>query len=345
MRSEEKIFIQALQGKKTSRPPIWLMRQAGRYLPEYKEVRKEAGSFLDLCFNPELATEVTLQPIRRYSFDASILFSDILVIPHALGQKLWFAEGEGPKLEALKGEEDFEHLTAANLHEILGPVYQTVRNLRQSLPKEKALIGFAGAPWTVASYMIEGGGTKDFMKLKKWAFGKPALFQRLIDLLVDVTADYLLKQVEAGAEALQIFDSWAGVIPAAELKRWSLDPIERIAKKVKAAHPSIPVIAFPRGVGLGYLSFAESGVIDCLSLDQGLPLSWIKSNLQSKKVVQGNLDPVSLLVGGEHLETSVGAILKNLDGGPFVFNLGHGIIQYTNPDHVTLLVELVCGSD
>jgi uroporphyrinogen decarboxylase len=345
MRSEEKIFIQALQGKQTSRPPIWLMRQAGRYLPEYKKIRKEAGSFLDLCFNPDFATEVTLQPIRRFGFDASILFSDILVIPHALGQKLWFAEGEGPKLEALKGEEDFERLTAANLHEVLGPVYQTVRNLRQSLPKETALIGFAGAPWTVASYMIEGGGTKDFMQLKKWAFGQPELFQRLIDLLVDVTADYLLKQVEAGAEALQIFDSWAGVIPAGELNRWSLDPIERIAKKVKAVYQSVPVIAFPRGVGLGYLSFAESGVIDCLSLDQGLPLPWIGSNLQNKKVVQGNLDPVSLLVGGEHLKTSVGTIIENLSGGPFVFNLGHGIIQYTNPDHVTRLVELVRGNN
>ena len=341
MRSEEKLFIQALRGQKTSRPPIWLMRQAGRYLPEYKEVRRDAGSFLDLCFNPELACEVTLQPIRRYGFDAAILFSDILVIPHALGQKLWFAEGEGPKLDALTGEADLDRLSVDKLHEALGPVYQTVGRLKESLPSETALIGFAGAPWTVASYMIEGGGTKDFMKLKKWAFGQPELFQRLIDLLVDATADYLIKQVDAGAEALQIFDSWAGVIPAGDLKRWSLDPILRIVDKVKTVHPSVPIIVFPRGVGLGYLSFAESEQLDCLSLDQSLPLSWARDNLQRKKTVQGNLDPVSLLVGGEHLESSVAAILSNLKDGPFVFNLGHGIIQYTNPDHVSRLIELV----
>ena len=341
MKSADKIFIQALQGQKTERTPIWLMRQAGRYLPEYKRVRKEAGSFLDLCFNPDLATEVTLQPIRRYGFDAAILFSDILVIPHALGQRLWFAEGEGPKLEALENESDLERLSAGQLHEALAPVYQTVRQLREILPAETALIGFAGAPWTVASYMIEGGGTKDFMKLKKWAFGNPQGFQKLIDLLVVVTADYLIKQIEAGAEAIQLFDSWAGVIPAGQLKQWSLEPISRIARLVKAAHPSVPVIAFPRGVGLGYLSFAETGAFEGLSLDPTLPFSWVQENLTPHVTVQGNLDPVSLLVGGDHLTDSVNAILNAFSEGPFIFNLGHGIIQYTDPDNVSRLVDQI----
>ena len=337
----EKKFLRTLAGEVCDTPPIWLMRQAGRYLPEYKATRAEAGGFLDLCFTPELAVEVTLQPIRRYGFDAAILFSDILVVPHALGQKVWFEEGHGPRLEALTGAEDLGRLSRERFHDALDPVYRAVGGIAAALPKETALIGFAGAPWTVASYMIEGGGSKDYSKAKTWAYGDPETFQQLIDLLVEVTSDYLCRQVKAGAEALQVFDSWAGVWPEAELRRWCLEPAKEIVRRVKARYPQVPVILFPRGVGLLYADFARESGAQGLSLDTTMPLAWAQETLQSHVALQGNLDPQLLVAGGPALQRSVAHIKEALGGGPFIFNLGHGIVPQTPPEHVAQLVEWV----
>ena len=252
----EKTLLRALKGETAISPPIWLMRQAGRYLPEYRVIRAKAKNFLELCFTPDLAVEVTLQPIRRYGFDAAILFSDILVVPHALGQRVWFEEGVGPRLEPLRRTEALVGLSVDGLHETLAPVYETLRRLRAELPEQTALIGFAGAPWTVASYMIEGGTSKDFAVAKTWAYRAPDEFALIIDLLVESTSNYLIGQVEAGAEVLQLFDSWAGVWPEAALRRWCLQPVAEIVRRVKAAHPDVPVILFPRGAGTLYEAFA-----------------------------------------------------------------------------------------
>jgi uroporphyrinogen decarboxylase len=338
-----KPFLEALKGQTVTPPPIWLMRQAGRYLPEYLRTRSEAGGFLDLCFTPDLAVEVTLQPIRRYGFDASILFSDILVVPHALGQKVWFEEGAGPKLTPLESPADIERLSLDDLHRPLAPVYETVRRLRTGLPEKTALIGFAGAPWTVASYMIEGGSSRDFAKGKQWAYGDPAGMVRLIDLLVEATSRYLIAQVEAGAEALQIFDSWAGIWPESAFRRWSLEPCAEIIRRVKAVHPEVPIILFPRGAGVLYEAVAKESGADALSLDTTVPLGWARERLQPLVTVQGNLDPMLLLVGGPALDRAVEEIVGALGGGPFVFNLGHGIDKHTPPEHVARLIERLRG--
>lgn len=337
----EKLLLRALAGETLSIPPVWLMRQAGRYLPEYRETRQKAGGFLQLCFTPDLATEVTLQPIRRYGFDAAILFSDILVIPHALGQKVWFQEGEGPKLEALMDSSELGRLSLETLHDRLEPVYETVDRLSTALPQETTLIGFAGAPWTVASYMIEGGSSKDFQKAKTWAYGDPEGFQRLIDLLVEATSRYLCRQIEAGAEALQVFDSWAGVWPESAFRRWCLDPMAAIVRQVKAQHPTVPIILFPRGAGPLYPAVAAETSADGLSLDTTVPLAWAAKELQPHVTVQGNLDPILLVAGGEALETAAKTILDGLSGGPFVFNLGHGIVPQTPPEHVAKLLDII----
>ncbi len=343
MKSAEKLMRRALAGESLPRPPIWLMRQAGRYLPEYRRRRAEIGGFLDLCFTPEAAVEVTLQPIRRYGFDAAILFSDILVVPHALGQKVWFEEGRGPQLEALRDAEDVARLSSAAMHETLAPVYETLRRLAVELPAETALIGFAGAPWTVASYMIEGGSSRDFATAKSWAYSRPDSFADLISLLVEATADYLIAQVEAGAEILQIFDSWAGVWPEAEFRRWCLRPVAEIRRRVAAAHPDIPVIGFPRGAGLLYRDFAVESGCEGLSLDTTLPLTWARDTLQPKATLQGNLDPLLLVTGGDPMQAAVRHILETVGKGPFIFNLGHGIVPQTPPEHVAQLVDLVRG--
>ncbi|MGO1119541.1 uroporphyrinogen decarboxylase [Rhodovibrionaceae bacterium A322] len=336
-----KPFLRALKGEQQDVPPIWLMRQAGRYLPEYLATRKEAGSFLDLCYNPDLAIEVTLQPIRRFGFDAAILFSDILVVPHALGQKLWFEEGVGPKLTALENERDLDKLQPEGLLDHLDPVFQTLKGLRRSLPTDTALIGFAGAPWTVASYMVEGGSSRDFHVGKKWAYGNTDAFQKLIDLLVDATSRYLIAQVNAGAEALQLFDSWSGVWPEKEFRRWCLEPAKAIVKQVKAVHPNVPIILFPRGAGPLYIDVAKEGGAEGLSLDTTVPLGWARDNLQSKVTVQGNLDPVRLIAGGDQLDQAVDDILDTLGQGPMIFNLGHGIDKTTPPDNVARLVDRI----
>ena len=338
-----KSMLRALRRQPSSPPPIWLMRQAGRYLPEYRETRAKANGFLDLCFTPDLAVEVTLQPIRRYDFDASILFSDILVIPHALGQKVWFEEGRGPRLTPLRTAEDFAALSAGALRDKLAPVFTTVSRLATELPQETTLIGFCGAPWTLACYMIEGEGSKDFAATRTFAYEQQARFRALIDLLVEATVDYLSAQVEAGAEVLQVFDSWAGVLPEQELRRWSLAPNSAIVAGVKARHPNVPIILFPRGAGLLYRDFAIDSGADALSLDVTVPLTWARDELQSHVVLQGNLDPLVLVAGGAALRAETERILEILGSGPFVFNLGHGIVPQTDPAHVAELVKTVRG--
>jgi uroporphyrinogen decarboxylase len=334
-----KPLLRALAGERVKPAPIWLMRQAGRYLPEYRALRAKAGSFLDLCFTPDHAAEITLQPIRRFGFDAAILFSDILVVPWALGQPLRFEEGRGPVLEPIVPE-TLNRLQRQGAVGRLSPVFETVGRVQKQLPPHTALIGFAGAPWTVASYMIEGGGSKDFLNAKRWALGDPDGFQRLIDLLVEVTIDYLSAQVEAGAEALQLFDSWAGVLSERELERWSLAPLTEIVAGVKARHPKVPVILFPRGAGLGYLRYAQASGADGLSLDTTVPLGFA-AELQKAIAVQGNLDPAALVEGGRALEAGVDRILEALGHGPFIFNLGHGVVPETPPEHVAALIERV----
>ena len=334
-------MLAALKGEACQTPPFWLMRQAGRYLPEYRATRAQAGSFLDLCYNPELATEVTLQPIRRYGMDAAILFSDILVVPHALGQKLDYLEGEGPKLDPVRSAGEMKRLSRDRFHEILGPVYETVSRLSKALPAETTLIGFAGSPWTVASYMVEGGGTKEFAHIKTWAYSDPAGFGALMDLLVEVTADYLIRQIENGAEVVQLFDSWAGVLPAAAFRRLVIEPTRRIVEIIKAKHPAVPVIGFPRGAGHMYEEYASVTGVDAVGLDTTVPVQWAAKALQGKLPVQGNLDPILLMAGGEGMRTALDEILGALAGGPFVFNLGHGITQHTPPEHVAELTKLL----
>jgi uroporphyrinogen decarboxylase len=319
------------------------MRQAGRYLPEYRAVRAQAGSFLELCFTPELAVEVTLQPIRRFPLDAAIIFSDILVIPHALGQPVSFEEGQGPVLVPIRSAAELQALSLDRLAEMLAPVAAAITAVRRQLPERVALFGFAGAPWTVASYMIEGGGGSDFAVAKAWAYREPESFGRLIDLLVDATSAYLLSQVEAGAEVLQIFDSWAGALSPAALERWALRPTAEIVRRVKAKHPEIPIVVFPRGIGASYARYAAECGCDGLSLDTGVAADWAASALQRTMAVQGNLDPLALVSGGSAMREEATGILERLAGGPFVFNLGHGILPQTPPEHVTALCELVHG--
>jgi uroporphyrinogen decarboxylase len=336
-------LLQVLSGETVRPPPIWLMRQAGRYLPEYRQIREKAGSFLDLCLNPELAAEVTLQPLRRFDLDAAIVFSDILIVPHALGQKLDFVEGEGPKLEPIRSGKDLARLDPAAAAGRFAPVYETLRRVRAELPETVPVIGFCGAPWTVATYMVEGQGSKDQAQARLWAYRDPASFQQLIDLLVETSIAYLLGQVEAGAGALQIFDSWAGSLPDDAFARWCSYPTRAIVAGVKAEAPHIPIIGFPRGCGAGAERYAQETGIDAIGCDTSMPLGFINENLQSRLPVQGNLDPLLLLTGGEHLERRVRAILDTLGGGPFIFNLGHGILPETPPEHVARLVALVKG--
>ena len=342
-KSGQKPLLRALAGETVTPPPVWLMRQAGRYLPEYREVRGKVGGFLELCYTPELAVEVTLQPIRRYGFDAAILFSDILVIPDALGQNVRFEEGEGPKLDPIRGAAGVAQLRDGKMHERLAPVYETVRRLRQALPANVALIGFAGAPWTVATYMVEGGSSRDFARTRSWSLADPAGFARLIDIVADATAAYLCRQIEAGAEAVQLFDSWAGVLPDDAFQRWVTEPNARIVSAVKERFPDTPVIGFPRGAGVLYEHYAAQTGVDAVSLDTTVPLAWAAERLQPKVTVQGNLDPQVLLAGGAALNHRAREILAVLGHGPFIFNLGHGIIKETPPEHVDQLVHIVRG--
>lgn len=336
----DKRLLARLAGRTEGRPPVWLMRQAGRYLPEYREVRAQAGGFLDLCYTPELAVEVTLQPIRRFGFDASILFSDILVVPHALGADLRFVEGEGPRLEPLRSRKDLERLDATRLHGHLEPVYETVRRLRRELPQEVTLIGFAGAPWTLAAYMVEGRGSRDYAVARAFARTERGLFKDLIDLLTDCVIDYLDAQVLAGAEAIQLFDSWAGVLSPGEQRQWCLEPARRIAAVLRERHPQVPVLLFPRGVGPSYALFAEAGA-QGLSLDTSMPMEWAARHVGqgTSLCLQGNLDPVALLGPEREMLDEAAGIVQAARGRPLVFNLGHGVLQQTDPERVGALVR------
>lgn len=340
-KSQSKIFLKALNKEPLTRPPFWLMRQAGRYLPEYREIRANAGSFLDLCYNPKLAEEVTLQPLRRYNMDAAILFADILLIPDALGQPLAYKEGEGPVLDPVRSAKDVLKLSLDTLHNRLNPVYETVDRLSSSIPSTCALIGFAGAPWTVATYMVEGKGSKDYAEIKKWAYSDPEGFGSLIDMLVQATVEYLLKQVEAGAEAVQIFDTWAGVLPDDMFRKWVITPTRQIVDALRKIHPDLPIIGFPKGIAGNLIEFVKGTGIDAVSLDTSIPLEWAAQNIQPHVVVQGNLDPILLVSGGTVMVDRIHEILEKFSGGSHIFNLGHGIIPQTPPENVALLAETV----
>jgi len=340
---DQKAFLRALAGETLSPPPFWLMRQAGRYLPEYRKLRAGCNGFLDLCYTPEKATEVTLQPLRRYNFDAAILFSDILVIPDALGQSVAFKEGEGPKLNPIRDAAGLAILSKDKLQSHLAPVFETVSRLSKAIPETTALIGFAGSPWTVATYMVEGAGSKEFVETKKLAYGQPIVFKALIDLLVDATGDYLISQIDHGAEVIQLFDSWAGVLPEEEFSKWVIEPTAKLVARIKAERPGIPVIGFPRGAGALLLPFVEQTGVDAVSLDTSVPLEWAAKHIQPKVTVQGNLDPVMLIAGGEAMDHAIDHILKTLGKGPFIFNLGHGILPSTPPENVARLADRVKG--
>jgi uroporphyrinogen decarboxylase len=343
MKPSGKSLLRVLAGETLEVPPIWLMRQAGRYLREYRALREQARDFLTFCYTPELAAEATLQPIRRFGFDAAIVFADILVVPHALGQQVAFREGEGPVLAALSGESDVRALEPGRVAERTAPVRETLRLVRRALAESVALIGFAGAPWTVATYMVEGGSSRDFGRTKRWASEDPTGFALLIDCLVSATSDYLVGQIEAGAEVLQLFDSWAGVLPEPEFRRWVIEPTQRITRAVKRRHPAVPIIGFPRGAGALYEVYAAQSGVDAISIDAAVTLDWAREHLQTRTPLQGNLDPQLLLAGGSAMAEATRAILTAFRAGPFVFNLGHGILPETPPDHVAELVQLVRG--
>jgi len=319
---------------------VWLMRQAGRYLPEYRELRKAAGSFLDLCYDPVQAAEVTLQPVRRFAMDAAILFSDILVVPDAMGQSVRFEEGEGPILDPVRTSSGISALKIDGVTNHLAPVYETVARVKAELPDEVALIGFAGAPWTVATYMVEGRSSKDFREIKGLAYRDEAAFTALIEQLVAATVAHLVAQVEAGAEVVQLFDTWSGVLPEDGFERWCIAPAQAIVSEIRRLSPGIPVIGFPRGAAFNYERYiAETGV-DAVGLDTTVPMETAK-RLQTRCAVQGNLDPILLVEGGAPMENAVRAIVGALKDGPFVFNLGHGVLPMTPPEHVAALLGVV----
>lgn len=344
-RSSEKPFLNVLNKEHADKTPFWFMRQAGRYLPEYRELRQSKNGFLDLAFDPQAATEVTLQPIRRFGMDAAVIFSDILTVPHALGQKLEFVEGEGPKLDPVRSAEQIKKLNFKDFKTRMEPVYEVIKGVRSGLEKEgfkqTATIGFAGAPWTVACYMIQGGGSKDFLEAKKLAYQDPETFGILMELLIEATASYLINQVSAGAEAIQIFDSWAGVLDSEQFRRWVVRPTYEIVNLVREVHPHVPIIGFPRGAGENYMGFVQSTNVNGVSIDSNIATRWAAHSLQPFVTIQGNLDPICLLAGGDSLKLAVERIFANLKDGSFIFNLGHGIHKDTPVEHVEELVKII----
>jgi uroporphyrinogen decarboxylase len=340
-RGSDKTILRALAGEVQAVPPVWMMRQAGRYLPEYRATRAQAGDFLSLCYTPDLAAEVTLQPIRRYGFDAAILFADILLIAQALGQKLWFAEGEGPRLEPVR---DTSALRAAgDIHDTLAPVYETVRILARELPPRTTLIGFAGAPWTVASYMIAGRGTPDQGPAHALKDTDRAAFAGIIERLTEATVDYLSQQVAAGAEVVKIFDSWAGSLKGADFADFAVAPARRIITELRARHPGLPIIAFPREAGQGYVGFARATGADCVALDNSVTPEWAAEHVQKDGCVQGNLDPRHLVTGGAALVAETRRVVEAFAKGPHIFNLGHGITPDADPDNVHRMLAAIRG--
>ncbi|MFV0410707.1 MAG: uroporphyrinogen decarboxylase [Paracoccus sp. (in: a-proteobacteria)] len=335
-----KTILRALAGETLPTPPIWMMRQAGRYLPEYRATRAQAGDFLSLCYTPDLAAEVTLQPIRRYGFDAAILFADILLVPQALGADLWFVTGEGPRLSTITTRAGVEALKPTDaIHDTLSPIYETVRILSRELPSETTLIGFAGAPWTVATYMIAGRGTKDQGPAHALKDADRATFSALIERITDATIEYLSAQIEAGAEVVKLFDSWAGSLQGQDFDNFALAPAARIIAALKARHPGIPVIAFPREAKGRYVGFAKATGADCVALDNSVDAGWAAAHVQKDGCVQGNLAPHHMVSGGQALIDETRAIVEAFRGGPHIFNLGHGITPDADPDNVALMIE------
>lgn len=342
----ERKVLRVLEGQRYERPPVWIMRQAGRYLPEYRETRKTAGGFLDLCYTPELAIEVTLQPIRRFGFDASILFSDILVVPDAMGRHVRFEEGRGPILEAISPEEVDEFLkvndTPDAAIDFLEPVFQTVEGLRSELPEETTLLGFCGAPWTIATYMIAGHGTSDQSPARIFSYKYPELMDLLLERIADVSADYLLEQLRRGADAVQIFDSWAGVLGPAEFERRCIQPVKRIVDKVRHQKPDARIIGFPKGAGPLYQDYAERTGVDAIGLDWSVSLPF-GQELQKRSAIQGNLDPTLLIAGGDRMDIEIDDIIEAFSSGPHIFNLGHGITPDTPIENVERLLKRLRG--
>ncbi len=343
-----KTLLRVLSGETVWPPPVWLMRQAGRYLPEYRAVRATVPDFIALCTTPALATEVTLQPIRRYGLDAAILFSDILILPWALGHGLAFKEGEGPVLPPLRDEAAFQALDPLRLAEKTAPVMEAVRQIRSALTREgfdaTALIGFAGAPFTVACYMVEGSGSRDFAATRTLAWQNPSLFDRIIDLLTESTILYLAAQADAGAETLMLFDSWAGVLAPGQFRRYVIEPTQRIVAALRQRCPTVPVIGFPRMAGLSVEAYARETGVSAVGLDTGMDLTRVASLLPANVAAQGNLDPLVVVAGGGAMAVETHAILTAMRGRPFIFNLGHGIVPQTPPEHVAALIEMVRAS-
>ncbi|QFT94540.1 Uroporphyrinogen decarboxylase [Roseovarius sp. THAF9] len=340
--ASQKTILKALAGETQQTPPIWMMRQAGRYLPEYRATRAEAGDFLSLCYNPDLATEVTLQPIRRYGFDGAILFADILLVPQALGADLWFVTGEGPRLSTITEQADFDKLGPADeVHETLNPIYQTVRNLSGALPSETTLIGFAGAPWTVATYMIAGRGTPDQGPAHALKSENRPLFEALMERITEATIHYLSAQIDAGAEVVKVFDSWAGSLKGQDFEDFAVAPTRRIISALKEIHPGIPVIAFPREGGDGYIGFHEKTGADCVAIDNSVSPEWAAEHVQKDGCVQGNLASSHMVTGGDALVRETRHVVEAFRGGPHIFNLGHGITPDADPDNVQLMIDTV----
>ncbi|MFM2390446.1 MAG: hypothetical protein RLZZ437_2001 [Pseudomonadota bacterium] len=340
-----KTILRALRGETLPTPPIWMMRQAGRYLPEYRATRAQAGDFLSLCYNSDLAAEVTLQPIRRYGFDAAILFADILLLPQAMGSKLWFETGEGPRLSTITDMAGVRALKPADaVHDHLAPVYETVRILARELPRETTLIGFAGAPWTVATYMIAGQGSKDQGRAHALKAEDRATFVALMDAITLATIEYLSMQVQAGAEVIKLFDSWAGSLKGQDFVDFAVKPAATIIAALKACHPGLPIIAFPREAGDGYIGFAKATGADCVAIDNSVSPEWAAAHVQATGCVQGNLGPEHMVTGGEALVRETRRVVDAFRKGPHIFNLGHGITPDANPDNVQLMIDTVRGS-
>ena len=336
-----KPFVEVLSGHRQPVPPVWMMRQAGRYLPEYREVRAKAGGFLDLCFTPDFAAEVTLQPVRRFNFDAAIIFSDILVVPHALGRSVRFEVGEGPRLDPLDTPDKVETLARQADFAKLEPVYEALRRVRRELDQKIALIGFCGAPWTVATYMVAGQGTPDQGPARMMAYRHPEAFSKIIDVLVENSIRYLLGQLEAGADVLQIFDTWAGVLPPREFARWSVEPTKRIVAGVRRQVPDAKIIGFPRGAGALLPGYVEATGVDAVSIDWAAEPALVRERVQTRVAVQGNLDPLALIAGGAALDQAVDDVLANYAKGRLIFNLGHGIQPETPIAHVEQMLRRV----
>jgi uroporphyrinogen decarboxylase len=338
----QKALLRVLEGEALSRPPIWIMRQAGRYLPEYREIRTRAKTFLDFCYAPSLATEAVLQPLRRFDLDAAILFSDILVVPDALGRKVWFVEGEGPRLEPLIEQQHWQFDDIEKAIQRLAPVYETVERLTTALPKHVTLIGFAGAPWTVATYMLQGeGGDKD--RARRAALQRPEDVDALLSVLVEATAQHLAAQVRAGAECLQLFESWAEGLSPALFQRLVIQPTHNLLQRLQDLGVTAPLIGFPRGAGANFATYAQNLAFNGLGLDTSMPAGWAKAQARPGTALQGNLDPQLLVIGGEPLRQATQAVLDSFTGAPHIFNLGHGITPDAKPEHVAALVQWVKG--